>query len=262
MTKNFILSFKSEWLKKKNSQASWLVLIGSLFVPFIYIISRIVYSETTIKDFTNINFWDIYWVHKTWEIMALFLFPVGIILVVSMLSQIENKNNSWKQLHSLPLKYSTIYFSKLLMIITIMLQFLIIYNIGIYLTILLPYLVIKGATYPTAIFPLKELLLQNLKYFIDCLPIITLQFLFSMRLRNFVVPMGLGFIMWISSFIALRWKHGILLPYSYTMYNYTNPDNNKIIMNLQFSIHTFAILYSLLFIVLGFYMYLKQKDKS
>ena len=35
-------------------------------------------------------------------------------------NQIENKNNSWKQLHSLPLKYSTIYFSKLLMIITIM----------------------------------------------------------------------------------------------------------------------------------------------
>ncbi len=262
MSASFVKTFQSEWLKKKKSLASWLVIIGAFFVPFIYIISRLIYHENTVRDFSSKNFWNIYWIHRSWEMMALFLLPVGIILVVGLITQIENKNNAWKQLHTLPISYTTIYFSKLSIIITMMVQFFIIYNIGVYLTVLVPYMIINNCQYPPSPFPFKELLIQNLKYFIDCLPIIALQFLLSFRLKNFVAPMGIGFLIWISSFIALRWKHGIYIPYSYTMYNYTNPDNHKSYLNYDFSIHTFAIIYTIIFILFGYYIYIKNLDKS
>src|SRR5450432_3168395 len=75
---------------------------------------------------------------------VLFLYSICVILAASLITQIEYKNNTWKQLHSLPLSFTTIFFSKLAVIIVMVLQFFIWFNIGIYLSALIPYLLVSG----------------------------------------------------------------------------------------------------------------------
>ena len=57
-------------------------------------------------------------------------------------------------------------------------------------------------------------------YFIDCLPIVAAQFLISLRFKNFLVPVGVGFLAWVGALASLPWKFGYLIPYTYCMLNY------------------------------------------
>src|SRR5437762_2222425 len=112
----FINSFQSEWLKKKRSLASWLVLVGALFTPSIILMSRLKNHAALPKLYLVDDFWQKLW-NQSWESMEVFLLPIGITLATGLIAQIEYKNNTWKQLHTTPQSYTTIFLAKLLVIL-------------------------------------------------------------------------------------------------------------------------------------------------
>src|SRR5690349_20931263 len=95
----FINSLHSEWLKTKRSTASWLSLIGGLFIPLIYFIGFIK-NHQTINDYKS-NILENHFI-QLWRNVVGFLLPMGLILICSLITQIEYKNNAWKQLHTTP----------------------------------------------------------------------------------------------------------------------------------------------------------------
>src|SRR5687767_9229424 len=107
----FIHSFRSEWLKRKRTASSWLVIIGGFFIPLVLLIAQLVESS----DLPVLNSSPGYWEHffqMNWQPMAMFLLPMGFILSTSMTAQIEYKNNTWKQVMTTPQLPSTIFFAK------------------------------------------------------------------------------------------------------------------------------------------------------
>ena len=44
--------------------------------------------------------------------MGTLLLPMGVILVTSLVAQVEVRNNAWKQVHSAPLPYATLFFQQ------------------------------------------------------------------------------------------------------------------------------------------------------
>ncbi|MEO8116768.1 MAG: hypothetical protein ABI653_03910 [Bacteroidota bacterium] len=88
MNNNFIHCLQSEWLKKKRSLASWIVVIGGFFTPAIIIIARLVQHNELIPIYTDAHFWELLW-KNSWESMAIFLLPLGVILSTSLITQIE-----------------------------------------------------------------------------------------------------------------------------------------------------------------------------
>src|SRR5215216_6690727 len=98
---NFINSFQSEWLKKKRSLASWLVLVGAFFTPLIILLVRLKNYQAMPKIYAAEDFWTKLW-FTTWESMTILLLPMGIILATALIVQLEYKNNAWKQLHTTP----------------------------------------------------------------------------------------------------------------------------------------------------------------
>src|SRR6478736_6495527 len=128
MTLSFIHSFQSEWLKKKRSLASWMVIIGGFFTPTIVIIARLVHYDSLSAIYSAPDFWQKHW-RTSWESVAIFLLPIGVIMATSLITQLEYKNNTWKQLHTAPLSLTTIFFSKLSVIMVMMLQFFVLFNI-------------------------------------------------------------------------------------------------------------------------------------
>jgi lantibiotic transport system permease protein len=257
---SFVHSFQSEWLKKKRSAAAWLTVIGGFFVPAIILVNRFIDSNMLYEQNTSAHLWESIY-NRCWQFMALFLLPMGVILASSLITQLEFKNNTWKQLHTTPQRLTTIFFAKLSVILVMMLQFFILFNIGIYLAGVIPSVFFRNAPYPGETIPFISLLKANSVFFLDCLPIIAMQYFISLQFKNFLVPVGAGLAIYTASMIGLSWKYGYLLPYSYCALN-LNFMKNKSAVNPAANIHFWAIGYFIVFSVLSYIFYINKKEKG
>ena len=257
----FVHSFQSEWLKKRRSLASWLVVVGGLFTPVIVIAARLVRHDKLPAIYAAAGFWNSLW-KSSWESMAIFFLPMGAILATSLMTQIEFKNNAWKQVHALPLSLATVYFSKLAVILVMMAQFLVIFDLGIYLSAIVPYWLIGGVPYPGAPIPYPYFLSESAWFFCDCLPIVALQYLISLRFKNFLVPIGTGFVLWVGALSALPWKFGFLVPYSYCMIHYLEGQPAAKVAVPAVNIHAMAIGYFLVFTLVGYGLFATKTEKG
>lgn len=257
----FIHSFQSEWLKIKRSLAFWMVVIGGFFTPTIIIVARLINYDKLPTLYSAEDFWTLLW-KNSWESMAIFFLPLGAILSTSLIAQIEYKNNTWKQLHTLPLSYTTIFFAKLAVILVLMLLFFVLFNIGIYLAAIVPYLLVSGTPYPTQSLPYDSFLRANALYFVDTLPIVALQYLIALRFKNFLVPVGLGFVFWVGALAALTWQFGYVIPYTYPMYSYLSSGVQTKAVLPTLNIHWLAFGYFVVITVVSYVMYVTKREKG
>ncbi len=260
MSTAFIHSFQSEWLKTRHSLAAWLVILGAFFIPAIMVSVRIMYAHTLAADSTSPDFWEKIF-SNSWQMMALLLLPMGIILATSLITQLEFRNNTWKQLHTTPQYLTTIFVAKLAVILVMLVQLFLLFNIGIYLVGVLPHLLF-GVALPRQAFPFDFFLKKNTYFFVDCLPIVALQYLISLQFKSFLVPLSVGIGMLVASLTAVEWQYGYLIPYTYCPLNFFVLRNAEIAVKPSFSIHVWAFGYFVLFTIVGYILYITQKEKG
>lgn len=258
--KQFGYSLQCEWLKTRHSAASWLVLVGAFFIPFIMLFISLVNYKKLPAQYAHAKFWEHHF-FQSWQIMAFLLLPLGVILASSLITQIEYRNNTWKQLHATPQEFATIFFAKLTVIIGMMLQFFILFNIGIYLSAIVPALIFPAVHYPPGSFPIQHFLKVNALFFVDCLPIIALQYLLSLHCRNFIVPLGFGIALLVASTFAIQWQYGYLVPYTYSALNYFKLRVSDTKFIAPVSIHIMASLYTMAFLAGSYILYIRKSDK-
>jgi hypothetical protein len=258
---DFFHSFQSEWLKTKRSLAFWMVNIGAFFTPTIIIFARLVNNSKVPEIYAANDFWNTLW-RNSWESMAIFFLPLGAILSTTLIVQLEYKNNTWKQLHTLPLSYTTIFFSKLAVILVLMLQFFVLFNVGIFLTALIPYLLISDTPFPVQPVPLRLFINENVLFFVSTLPIVALQYLIALQYKNFLVPVGLGFVFWVGALASLSWKFGYFIPYTYPMYNYLKDNVESKAAVPDANIYLLAAGYFVVITAISYFLYLTKKEKG
>jgi lantibiotic transport system permease protein len=260
MSTSLFHSVQIELLKTRRSAASWLVIIGGSLVPFILLLAQFMNAGDLPARNVSPQFWEFLF-YKSWQMMAFFLLPMGIVLATSLVSQLEYKNNAWKLLYSTPQKLSSIFFAKLLVILVMMLKVFIIFNIGIYLAGVIPSLLLPKVFYPKEALPFLSFLRSNGLFFIDCLPIIGLQYLVSLKYKNFLVSVGIGLGLIIACMFALSWEYGYIFPYAYTSYQYLNMvGDNK--LNSRINIHLLATVYFIIFTVISYLFFITKKEKG
>jgi hypothetical protein len=255
---NFLHCFQSEWIKRRRSLSSWLVILGAFFTPTIILVARLVRNRGLYAQSISPNFWESLFA-SSWQSMAIFLLPLGLILATSLITQIEFKNNTWKQLHTAPQSLTTIFFAKLAVIGVMIFQCFILFNIGIYLSGVIPCLLTKGVPYPAESIPYLFFLKENARYFADCLPIFALEYLVSLQFANFLAPVAGGIALWIFSLSVLGWKYGYLIPYTYCGLHF---QRNAGRYSQDISIHLLAIGYFVAFTVIGYVLYVTKKQKG
>lgn len=256
--KTFLNSYRSEWRKKKRTAGAVLVIAGGFLIPTIMLIARFANSENLWEENTSGEMWNQY-IEMHWQFMAIFLLPMGVILVTSLITQNEFRNNTWKQVHTTPQSFTTVYFSKLAVILTMLVQFFILFNIGIYLAGVVPGLFYADIPYPIEDFPFMKMLRFSAGFFIACLPIVALQYLLSLKFQNFLLPLGAGIALLIASLIGLNWEHGYTIPYSYSALKFLSMQTG---MAPAVNIKVWAIGYFVLLIVVGYVLYIRKKEKS
>ena len=259
MTTAFIHSFQGEWLKKKRSLASWLVVGGAFFIPSILLAIRIANFGKLPEMYAAEDFWAALW-KQSWEPMATFLMPIGIILATALIAQIEYKNNGWKQLHTTPQTFTTIFFAKLLVIVSMFAGLMILFNVGIFLVAVIPAALFASVPYPSALIPYELFLTRNLKFFLDSLPILGLQYLLSLQFKNFLVPLGIGFFLWMLCLGFLSWEHSYIFPYAYSSLDHFA--NSGDLPARKYNLQIIAIGYFAVFTLAGYLLYITKRDKG
>jgi lantibiotic transport system permease protein len=261
MSATFVQVFHGEWLKRRRSSASWLVIGAALFTPCVVILARLIRHDGLDRLYADAGFWDLLW-RNCWESMALFFLPFGAILITSLVAQIEYRNNAWKQVHALPITDAAVYFSKLLVVLLMLAGLIGLFGLGVWLSAAVPWLLVAGVPYPQADVPIARFVGDSGLYFIDCLPIVAAQFALSLRLRNFMLPIGLGFMAWVGALAALPWEHASAIPYTYTFFNYLKdaPNTKAVIPELNF--HGLAIAWFVVITAIGYAAFATRPEKG
>ncbi|MBV9493741.1 MAG: ABC transporter permease [Acidobacteria bacterium] len=215
----FVHAFHSEWLKRKRSFASALIIGGSLFTPAIIAVVRLIHPQQLPALYNAQGFWPRMW-KDSWESMAVFFLPLCAMLATSLITQIEFRANAWKQVHTLPVRTGTIFAAKLAVILVVLAEFLLLFNLAMYASGMLPSVVVPGVPSPRDSFFALPLLRENALYFVDCLPIVAAQYLMALRSNNILVPIGIGFAAWVGALAAVSSKLAVWWPYSYTILHY------------------------------------------
>jgi lantibiotic transport system permease protein len=258
MNNSFVNNFSAEWIKKRKSFADWLVLIGGFFVPFISILIFIIYPKQLLSVHASGHFWQVLF-QKSWQMMAFMLLPMGIVLAVSLITQLEFKNNAWKQLHTTPQPFISIYFSKLALLIVMLLELFILFNIGIYLSAMVPALLVSKIPFPNYTANAGDLLMENGVYFILSLPMVALQYTLSLQFKNFLIPLGVGLALVVGGLIALSWQYSYTLPSAYTALHFLQTNSKA---NLEHNLLSWSLGYFILFTLLGYWLYISKTEKG
>lgn len=218
MTLHFIPGIKAESMKVRRTPAFWLTLGGAGFIPlvnFIRLVGRPDVFVPRMKD----NTWMAH-VHDSWAPAASFLLPLYVILLVSLIAQIEYGNNTWKQVYACPRTYADIFFSKFIVVNFLLVACFVFFTLLIVLSGYAVWGVNRDYNFHSDPIPWAHLTRVAGKMYLSVLGITALQFALSIHIRNFVTPLGIGIALLIGGFMIRQWEHIAYYPYMHPLLAY------------------------------------------
>lgn len=215
---SFLVASKAELIKTKRSASFWVSLAGSAVIPLLFFI---VYVYKPARNYARYESkpWELHFT-EGWQAFAAFLLPMFVILICSQIPQIEFKNNTWKQVFASPLSVGNIFFSKYLAIFLMILFMFLMFNLFMLLSGVVPNLMYAKYTFLDKAVDWVALLKLNFKTFISLLGIISIQYWFGLRFKNFIVPIGIGLALLVVSLILTPWEHIDKVPYAFPLQTY------------------------------------------
>jgi len=223
----FWRSVASEWLKGRRSLAAWLVVGGGLLVPAILLAIRLRQRSALPALYRGAAFWEQVW-SQAWQSLAVLLLPTGLIVLTSLVTQLEHRYDGWKQVRATPQSDLAIFGAKLLVVLVMVAQFFVVLNVGVWLVGVVPPLLFPELPFAAERFPLAAFAARSLDFYVDALPIVALQFLLGLRSRNVLVPVGIGLGVWTVATSALSWRYGYVFPYAYVAMDFLSESSSAV----------------------------------
>jgi len=257
----FFNAFLSERIKLRRSLLGWLILCGGSFVPAIMLAVRIRRQQQLPSWHRQGIFWERHWV-ESWESLSIMILPLMVVLLTTLILQVEYRNNTWKQVHASPQTWGTIFSAKLAVVLLSLFQLFVVINLGLYLAGAFPSLLFSAEGTPSSPVPWMRLLARDSIYFIECLPIVGIQFMLALRFRNFLVPVGIGVAGWILSLVLINTNYNFLLPYNYTGIDYLISTGHRSGQNLPATLGKLACGTFAALTWVSYAFYSRQADKG
>ena len=219
----YLTNTKNEVFKLKRTFAFWLTIISAVIFPLLFFIVFLVKHEKMIPN-PGENPWEEF-MFKQIKNTIPFLVPMFIVLITSLIIQVEHKSHGIKHLFSLPIPKWSVYFGKL----TIVVFSIIVTYVYFFLAILL-FGNLLGVFYSDLGFlDFQPDYWRSIKMLgmslVASLGIVGIQFWMSFRFKNFIVPLGIGMTMVIMGLIISRAPESIYFPYSYNVLSISLGEN-------------------------------------
>ena len=243
---NILLSFRSELLKSKGTSLWYLLILLSLFIPFLGYVD---YFHEANNAKPQGNPWGPYLAER-FQLLNIVILPLFTILICTLFGQIEFRNNTWKQVLASPQKKYAIFFSKYAMVLLMIFLFVILHNIWLFVVTTLVDSRAANVWFKPHSPDWHTLMHYNLRTLVCVQGISALQFWLGIRFRNFVTPIGIGFGLWLVAAaltLELRLPRADLHPYTYPIYAFFR--------EYEWRLPVFfaeALMFAALFLFLGF----------
>jgi lantibiotic transport system permease protein len=257
---SFIISTQVELLKTKRTSSLWLSVAGAAFIPLMLFISFFAGDDAS-KVALLKDPWTKY-LSMGWELFNILLLPMYIILICTLITQIEYRNNGWKQVFASPQSFGNIFFSKFLTIHVIIIFSFMLFNFFVILGAVLANVINPKFTFLSSRINWQTLLQLNLKTYIATLGITAVQYWVSLRFKNFIAPLGIGVALVIIAIVAMAAQsaHIYKYPYSFPIltYDFMQKKNRPFLENHELN----SIGYFIFFLLLGFLDMRLRKEKG
>lgn len=254
-------SIRSEWVKKKNSLANWLVLVGGAFVPVLMFIKKCHQGNDIAAAYQKADYWQQHWMSANDPMMVVFM-PMGIIMATALMTQLETKNNAWKLLHTTPQSLHHTFWGKYLVVLLMLVQLFVLYNFFTWVAGWLPALFFDKVHFPAAPLPWNWWMHTNALLFISCLPVVAVQYSVSITFRNFLIPVGAGMTLLIGSLISISWKYIYVSPYAHPSIQFLLLNHQIKPDRLPMAIQWMSLLFFAVVSLLSWGLYVYRKDLS
>lgn len=246
---------RSEFLKLKRSALPYICLIAAIIVPAIFFIE--LSTETDEIQSLKKDPWNLIIV-ECWKGMNFLILPLFIILIATLVSQLEHRNNTWKQVHAAPIPSIKIFLAKFLVIQILIAVVMILFNIvNVTMPMLLQLVTPEIDIYKTT--PdwqkMAEITYQT---YLAVMGISAIQFFLGMQFKNVIIPIALGFGLWLILPIAaeIDWVHLNKFPYAFSAL-VIFPKYASIIPYVMLG----SVAYAIFFFSLTYFSFLRRKIK-
>jgi hypothetical protein len=251
----FIINTKAELWKCCKTAAYWITILAGIFIPFTFWLMLVFKADHFVNIFKN-NPWHSL-LRNCWQPTAAFLMPCYVILVTSLVVQVEYRNNTWKQVYASPRSYADIFFSKFLVVHGLILTALLLFNVSILFAGFSVNIIHGGYTFSSTAVPWNEVLTVSGKMYISILAMTAIQYWISLRFKNFIAPIGIGLGLLITGLMIMQWEKVIYYPYAYTALTYFKDLNKGRLVHLNYSLIWFVGI-----ILLAFWDTVKRKERG
>jgi hypothetical protein len=214
--KGFVLSFRSEFYKSRKTAGFWSAVILPLLLCLLIFAGFYSRSDKMVME-PGMMLW-VQFSGAILGVMGSLLLPMLIVFIAYSVNSIEHKADTWKTLFSLPISKLSVYSAKYfyaLFLVFLCLALFVLFTVGFgnLLGTVKPGLKFHDYNMSGALSQLY------FKLFLSSLGILSIQFLLSLLFRDFLKPMGIGFVATITGVILVvnQWKYDYLFPYSHPM---------------------------------------------
>lgn len=251
---NVLISLRSEILKTKRTAAFYFALIGAAPIPAILLLNVLTGGSDLAairKDPLNAIF------ELGAERNGLVFFPMFVILVCTLLPQIEYRNNTWKQVFASPQTKTAVYFAKFLNINLLIFLFLVANLVFLLLAIVVMHFFYPALDLLRQPFDVTRLLALTANAYVTMLALCTFQFWLGLRFRNFIIPTAVGFALLFTGMImALEFKSKLVdfYPYSFQVFPFMSSLQPKLTQ-----VACTSVVYAAFFLLLGFLDFQRRK---
>jgi hypothetical protein len=184
MLRLFLHTLHTDWLKYRKS----LLPLASLGFPLlaVFLIFIVTIGDKRIPDHATFQF-----ARNTLAVGAFFL-PFYLVLTITLLGFIENRSQGWKLMYTQPVGRGYYYVSKLFFLLMVIV--VVFFLKFIFASIAIYFIELYKPQYKVSEFITlwPDFLVPELKILLSCSAMISVQYWLSIRLRNFLLPFGIG----------------------------------------------------------------------
>ncbi|WP_081604605.1 ABC transporter permease [Nafulsella turpanensis] len=212
---SFILSLQSEILKTKRTVLWYLTICAAAVVPLIMITDTVISPEAT--NAFKMDPWNLYF-KAGMDYASTLVLPVYVILICTLLPQIEYKNNTWKQLLASPQSLRNVFFSKLFLIQLLIILFFFTLSFLMAFSALLVNVLVPDFNLLQYSIDWEKWFILNLQAYFSILGISAFQFWLGLRSRSFIIPVavGIGLIMLAAVLhFEIKWENVDMFPFAF-----------------------------------------------
>ena len=213
---SLLITIRAELLKARHTAAFYHTLASAALIPAIYLLNIFTHGlpdeDESVKDPLNAIFGG------SGLMNTIAIFPLFVVVLCTLLAQIEYRNQTWKQVLSAPHTKLSIFVSKFLTVQMLMILFIVANHIFMWIVAVVAHYKLPELDVLHRAFNTKMIYQGILTMYVTTLGICAIQFWISLRFKNFIVGIAVGLALWlIGTLLALEMKSPMAeyFPYSF-----------------------------------------------